>query len=324
MRPHIFRELLRRYREGKATPTETKLVDDWYESFGEHLPPMTAKQKRELRNGLYARIFGAIQPVGEQKKRPRKTTVWVSGIAASVLLVAAIGFVVHQAVDRMKRNESAQHEYVEWAAEPGKLKRLLLPDSTEIWLNSATKVGFFMPFGEGAKREITLIEGEAFFEVKPDSARPFIVHAAGIHTEVLGTSFTVKSFAELDELSVSVSTGRVQVTDRNRQVLGVLRPGQEVIYNKVTDQRIIRSFDAESRDAWMTGTTYLSEVSFKELALVFRRIYGVQLAAGDPRVEGQRYSIQLDRNTRQMDVVQAVCAIHKNQYRKEGNEIIIY
>ncbi|MFC3198760.1 FecR family protein [Parapedobacter deserti] len=315
---------MRKYREGKTTSKETKLVDDWYESFGEQLPPMGAKQKRKVRNALYNRIVSTIQPIGDGKKRTIKVRVWVSGIAASVLLVTAIGFAVHHSMDRMESSESAQREYVEWAAEPGKLKKLLLPDSTEIWLNAATKVGFFMPFGDGAMREITLIDGEAFFQVMPDSTKPFVVHAAGIRTEVLGTSFTVKSYAELDELSVSVSTGKVQVIDRNKQVLGVLHPGQEVIYNKVTDKRIIRSFDAESRNAWMTGTTYLSEVSFNELALVFRRIYGVQLVTGTPQVAGQRYSIQLDRNSRQMDVVQAICAIHRNKYRKEGNEIIIY
>src|SRR5690606_41841419 len=65
----------------------------------------------------------------------------------------------------------------------------MLPGSTEVWLNTDTKIGFFRPFEHGETREVTLLEGEAFFSVSPDKTKPFIVHAQGIETRVLGTSF---------------------------------------------------------------------------------------------------------------------------------------
>lgn len=55
------------------------------------------------------------------------------------------------------------------------------------------------------------MEGEVFFEVKKDPARPFLVYAGEVVTKVLGTSFTVKTKAGGQEVEVSVRIGKVAV-----------------------------------------------------------------------------------------------------------------
>lgn len=325
MRPNLFKELLRKYREGKTTPQETKFIDDWYESFGEALPSLEKEQKKALRKQLYVRILDVIAPTEQAEKPPGKLGFWILAIAASTLVMAIVGFLVWQADDAslQDRSDTGRH-YVEYAAEQGKLKKLQLPDGTEIWLNAGAKIGFYVPFGAEDERVVKLVEGEVFFDVVSVPTKPFVVHTDSLDTRVLGTSFTVKSYRTLADVSVSVTTGSVQLVNRNRKILGLLLPGQEAVYHKKADSSLIRPVDLTLRDAWMNGMVYLSEVSFAELALVFQNVYGQPLRAGSPQITHKRYSIQLDRRTRHTDVVRAICAIHRNHYRKEGNAFVIY
>ncbi|MDM8176278.1 MULTISPECIES: FecR family protein [Olivibacter] len=318
-----FRRLLRKYHTKRATPEERRLVDDWYNSFDDS-PRLTYTQRKILRNELHTNIQKQLFLHEDPIVRKMRWLPFRKLIAASILLCTT-GMIAWLFIVRNgEKLPSEKREWVEVAAAAGRLKKVTLPDSTEVWLNTDTKIGFFKPFEHGETREVTLLEGEAFFSVSPDKTKPFIVHAQGIETRVLGTSFTVHAYKELDELRVSVSTGMVQVRRVDGYSLGTLSRGEEVVYNKVEGTNFTREADPEVRSAWTSGTTYFSEASFAELALAFRHTYGLHLKAHNEAIFHQRYSIQLDRHTRYDDFVKALCAIHKNRYRKEENAIIIY
>jgi transmembrane sensor len=321
---HLFKALLRKYRAGKASSEEIKLVEDWYASFGETFPQKDLKTKTALGNELHTRLQRELFP--NQSPRLNKQIRYLlqkAAVAAMIFVVIGIGiwsFIYYNGT----RGMAEKRRWVELSVGHGRLKKVQLPDSTFAWLNAGTKIGFSLPFGNMAKREVTLLEGEVFFDVRPNPAKPFIVHANGLDTRVLGTSFSVRSYKDLNELRISVATGMVQITDNQKQLLGVLHPGEEVVYNKETLMSAIRQVDVETRKAWISGVTYLSEVPFAELSMVFRNVYGTPLKAGKKAIALQRYSIQLDRNTREEDLIHAICAIHNNRYRKEGDAIIIY
>ena len=90
------------------------------------------------------------------------------------------------------------------------------------------------------KREVYL-EGNAFFKVTKNPKCPFYVYSKNIVTQVLGTSFFVKTSPLTDTVEVSVRTGKVAVYEygqetvknrRNEESNGViLKPNQKVIYN---------------------------------------------------------------------------------------------
>jgi len=320
---HLFKELLRKYRSGKASPEEIKLVEDWYASFGETFPQKDCKTKTALRNELHTRLQRELFPNRSPRLNKQiRRLLPKAAVAAMIFLVIGIGvwsFIYRNGT----RGVAEKRKWVEFSVGHGKLKKVQLPDSTFAWLNAGTKIGFSLPFGS-MKREVTLLEGEVFFDVKPNPTKPFIVHANGLDARVLGTSFTVRSYKDLNELRISVATGMVQITDNQKQPLGILHPGEEVVYNKKTLVSAIRQVDVETRKAWISGVTYLSEVPFAELSIVFRNVYGTPLKAGKKAIALQRYSIQLDRSTQQEDLIHAICAIHNNRFRKEGDAIIIY
>lgn len=118
-------------------------------------------------------------------------------VAASILIlvaIAGIGFKVMQYANRplVVSNNSS------------KVLLFTLPDSSLVSLNKHSKLTYFRNFSK--KRNIQF-EGEAFFEIKRDIHRPFVVKTAESEIRVLGTSFSVET--DLKNTCVIVESGKV-------------------------------------------------------------------------------------------------------------------
>lgn len=116
-------------------------------------------------------------------------------------------------------------------------KDISLPDGSRIILQPGGKISYRTSSDRSA-REVFL-EGEAFFDVKRDVLRPFLVHSQEVTTKVLGTSFTVKADRDGKSITVSVKTGKVSVyTHRGssgpsaKSTETILTPNQQVVYNR--------------------------------------------------------------------------------------------
>lgn len=109
------------------------------------------------------------------------------------------------------------------------IRLLCLSDGTRVWLNENSEIEYPVKF---LKRERTVtLKGEAFFEVKRDPSRPFIITSGSIKTTVLGTSFTIKAYNE-NTPEVNVRTGKVQVKSVQNTVL--LERGYKAVYETKT------------------------------------------------------------------------------------------
>lgn len=98
---------------------------------------------------------------------------------------------------------------------PNDVRLLRLPDGSRVWVNENSKLEYPEAF-TGSQRCVTLT-GEAFFEVKSDPSKPFVIHSGPIETTVLGTSFNVKAYQGKAPV-VAVRTGKVKVSNNNNTV----------------------------------------------------------------------------------------------------------
>ncbi|MBK5194261.1 MAG: FecR domain-containing protein, partial [Flavobacteriaceae bacterium] len=111
-------------------------------------------------------------------------------IAAAVLFAALLlvsGYEVFY-------SPSASVVMLEIKAADQVLNTFTLPDGTLVSLNSETQITYPKKFGKKT-REVT-IQGEAFFVVKPNKNKPFIIHAGKAQIKVLGTSFNVSAYPD--------------------------------------------------------------------------------------------------------------------------------
>lgn len=109
------------------------------------------------------------------------------------------------------------------------IRLLFLPDGTRVWLNENSELEYPSKFSPD-KRTVTL-KGEAFFEVKRDPSRPFIISSGSIKTTVLGTSFNIKAYGNKNP-EVNVRTGKVKVETEENSVF--LERGYKAVYTEKT------------------------------------------------------------------------------------------
>jgi ferric-dicitrate binding protein FerR (iron transport regulator) len=198
----------------------------------------------------------------------------------------------------------------------------MLADNSVIWLNADSRLQVPLLF-KGHLREVKLLEGEAFFDVKRDPQHPFIVHINDLNVHVLGTSFNIRAYTALSTINVAVATGKVGVTKRSH-LLKMLLPGQMLSYNTRLLKYQQESIDISQVQSWKTGYTYLNQAKFEELALVIKNTYGLILQAGNSKVSAYRFSLRVQHNLPSDQILKVISQIHNTHYRKEGNKVILY
>lgn len=107
-------------------------------------------------------------------------------------------------------------------------QHLVLPDGSTVILHKGSTLQY-QPGLSGNNREISL-DGEAYFDIKPDLSRPFIILSHKLKTTVLGTAFNIKAFENDKHITVTVTQGKVKVEDE-RKVLGIVLPDKRMVYD---------------------------------------------------------------------------------------------
>ena len=318
MEPSELKQLIDRYLNNTATEAERRLVDAWYNSFDEKDKELflSPEKEQQLKQDIYDQVKGNWhRTVGLVKTLP-----FLKYAAATVLLISAWwGLYKHVP----KANRQKLHSYLTINTGTREVKKIDLPDGSEVWLNANSHIRISDDFQNLKQRNVYLDEGEAFFKVKRNVNRPFIVFTKSVRTQVLGTSFNINSYAELHKAVVTVATGRVQVS-AHTNVLGVITPGLQINYSINKDSYQINKADASQARSWTEGQSVLNQASFPELALTVRNIYGVQLISKNKATAKYKYNIHINTSHSLDETMKIICSVHQNTYRRKKNEIMIY
>lgn len=158
------------------------------------------------------------------------------GVAAAVAALLVIGWALFRAIPATPTIAKVQPRSEEVAARAGARTKLLLPDGTQVWLNSNSKLKYSNEFNF-TDREVSL-EGEAFFDVAPNAHLPFIVHAASLDIEVLGTTFVVKSYPQDATVEATLLKGAIQVSRKGSPNAAriILKPNEKLVLSKFSPE----------------------------------------------------------------------------------------
>ena len=150
--------------------------------------------------------------------------------------------------------------------------QVVLPDSTRVWLNSDSELRFPTVFADG--RRMVELKGEAYFEVKRDTARPFIVRTGETAIRVLGTSFNVCNYEEDDREQTTLAEGAVEVTLRGRKFR--LEPGEQFEARRDGSEPTVREVDVDLYTSWRNGMFRFVDMPLGELTVKLQRWYNVE------------------------------------------------
>jgi len=238
-----YKNLIIRHFADQTSPEEEKVLLDW-------LKEDTKNQKlyREIEVILKTskNVLETYSPDTEKKweelnqaiaKVPDSTRIITMAnthwwkVAAGIILIVGLALFFRNQEAPNKENEPKLIASREVFAKDSVVS-FYLPDSSKILLNLASKISFSDEF---LNNRTVNLSGEAFFEVKHDSLRPFIILTGNALIKVLGTSFNVRAYENENKSEVDVIEGTVEFHSKNQDGTDqttVVTKGEKIEFNK--------------------------------------------------------------------------------------------
>ncbi|MFR3330729.1 MAG: FecR family protein [Odoribacter splanchnicus] len=150
---------------------------------------------------------------------------------------------------------------------------LVLADGTCVWLNSETTLRYPVNF-IGMQRVVQL-EGEAYFEVAPDSLRPFYIQMNGNVIKVLGTSFNVSNYTADGSWSTTLTEGKVEICSGGN--LYTLTPGDHFTADVTTGETRIVRVNPLQYSSWKEGKVIFQDERLEDIIRKLARWYDFEV-----------------------------------------------
>ncbi len=246
----------------------------------------------------WARIMGRlaareVMEDAEDRMRKKPFPVWptVGAVAASLLL----------AVTLFLLPEKPLQQYA-MEAPIGEKARVVLPDSSIVWLNSGSRLCFQETFNHKI-RNVQLV-GEGYFEVARNERKPFSVDCNGVSVRVKGTKFNISAYPEDRYVKTSVTEGHVVFAYADAQM--DLLKGQSAQFDLLGKRFTAISDDPDDVSAWIRSQFIYNNINLSELAEKLSRTYAVTFHFNTTEHLMDRFSISLRNNESLSDVLEAL------------------
>lgn len=270
MTPNELDKLMGKYLAGTCSEDEIAFIHAWYKRLGTPVPNPSRKTLNRMASAeaRIARHLGDYVGAGNDSERRsnHRSLIWtLSGMAASILLLIAAIFWISPlwggAVEADNRADAVP-AYRTVENESDSYKRVMLPDGSIVRLSPQSRVRF--PSDNTSPSRELHLEGEAYFDIARNTARPFYVYAGEVITKVVGTSFIVRARGDDAEITVAVKTGKVTIYSRTEaHKKTVLVSNEAATYNRLTAVVARQTAETEEDEAEKQKLN-LTEMHFEE------------------------------------------------------------
>ena len=253
-------------------------------------------------------------------KRRHSIKLVIFSITVLVLSCTIYYFIYSAGINTSKKpiagQRAAAGERNEIHTQPGAHSKIILPDGSTVWLNAGSRLTYNKDF-DAAIREVELI-GEAYFDVKKDEHRPFIIHAQKMNIKVLGTAFNVKSYPGDKSAETSLIRGLIEVTMNDRPYEKIiLRPAEKLVVmnNEQTRKDVVGKEDSTPSSvvigkinyapadstvietSWIDNRLIFRNKMFAELAVELERKYGIVFRFEDENAKQLMFDVNFKNET---------------------------
>lgn len=288
-------KLIDKYIKGECSPEEEVTVINWYNSFDSSSRPLsglTERQQEELKAGMLERINSNILESSNRydgNLRPSfKKYYYISASIAAVLLPVFVFFksnLDYPNKEKIISNLSASR--IHFVNVNDKLHKYTLPDSSIVWLKPQASLSYDREFLKNT-RDLSF-EGEAFFEIAKNAKHPFVIHAPGIITKVLGTTFNIIAYPDMNTSKVSVKSGKVMVSMDAPEEEGIaeilLMPDQTVTCLK-SEHKLIKAKESNliALKLWEKADLSFENISVNNVVKALSQQFQVPIVLTDSKI----------------------------------------
>jgi len=328
MNKPYFIGLLHKYLDGTSTKEEEQLIIAWYNLFANEpdvLELLSTEKKEALKKGMQNAIWDTI---AQDELRDRKVRS-ISGrrammAAVAILLIVFIGGLLLMRTGSTRKQAGPTAGAAQAQVVVQKENHLVaLPDGSTVILSFGSKLDYPSSFEGLTKREVYLT-GQAFFDIRHNAAKSFVVHTGKVATTVLGTAFNIKAYPGDMDITITVKKGAVRVSCQQK-VLGIIRPDQQIIYNKEKAHSIQKEVTADNYIDWKQQDLLFDNLTVEEAARLLEERFKVKISISSPSIRTRRFTTTFPRNESLEEALKSICEFNDAvySYDKEKATVMI-
>ncbi|MGV8092158.1 MAG: FecR family protein [Mangrovibacterium sp.] len=308
--PHI----IKRYLDGTGEKGDEEKIGYWFSNSGEEAELREAYNRywNELPDTMETEGYDEAKMLGEiyhqikideskSSKEPVKRNI-TQRIITILTRIAAVLFIPLTIFVLLNKERFTSTEtgvaYSEIYAPMGTRTKFYLPDGSYGYLNAGSSIKFPTVFKEKS-RDISL-NGEAFFDVRSNPEKPFIVSGENIKVIAYGTSFNVEAYSEDQINRITLVHGKVEVFGKkNDEVrnLGILNPGEMCVFNEKESSYKFVQVNANNIVSWKDGRLVFINEPFNEVIKKLNRKYSVNMIIKDKKLNDYSYKATFEDET---------------------------
>lgn len=194
--------------------------------------------------------------------------------------------------------------------------QIILPDGSKVWLNAASSLKYPEVF-TGHERKVEL-QGEGYFEVAADKAKPFKVVSHGQVVKVLGTHFNINCYDDEPMVKTTLIEGLVEITENYNQSSVLLKPREQASLGSSHTFKIAKN-NIESAVAWKSGFFHFQGAKIDQVMRELSRWYNVEIEVESKSRELEFWG-EIYRNASITDALEILSYFNLNYKIEQTNE----
>lgn len=323
--------LLEKYLNNCCTADELKQIhsilqegrykEEWEKILRENSTEAERSLKKDYSNLEPERVELLLQRIRSSagiSKEPAilKTNYRWAAVAASILIILTCGLGI------FLYTSTNEGDLIALKTQAGEQEIITLSDGTQIRLGNASKLEYPAAF-EGDKREVYLT-GKAYFQVAHNTSKPFIVYTKQLTVRDIGTSFGIRSYQNDKASVVLVTEGKVSVSsmkDDKNEPVGILLPGEQLAYNRTSDEYVQQTIANEGIEAWAKGKLVFYNQPLSDILRAIERRYKVTVRLEEKSMKNKR--ITFKQNSKALKDVLKVLSLVSGLNYEIHNQVVV-
>ena len=199
----------------------------------------------------------------------------------------------------------------------GEKARLVLPDGSVVLLNAGSRISYTSGFDRRDRR--LELDGEAYFEVRKNKGKPFVVSTPYLDVRVTGTKFNVNAYDDEPSVVASLVEGSVNVTSRADGRVYRLTPGHSLALAKASGEVTYPQLNGDVVLAWKDNRLVFADDDIASLAKKIEKWYDVKVVYDPARFANSKFTVRLmegERLDNLLDIIEtalgAECSMRRD------------
>jgi transmembrane sensor len=321
-----LQQLAQKYLDGTATAEDKRLLDQWYNTIHDDDQIVNvAIEEPESEADIKQRIFANLHQKIKQEPAPRvypgilrRLYVQIASVAAAIIIISSATWYFNRVNPTVEQADTALVNII-----APKIMEITLADGSKVWLNARSVFRYPKTFGS-KNRQVELIEGRAFFDVKHQTSHPFIVKTKSLNITVLGTSFDVRTYQKEGTTKVSVLTGKVGITltGNTSQHAIMLLPKQQIVLSKANNQ-LKKEITRESVvNLWCKSPLVFEQENLNNIFKAIEKQYNTHIRVDNKKLLDERISITL--GNQRLDTIMEILSFTKHfKYQMANDSTVV-